>query len=283
MEVLRLLYNRFLGTNDATIEQLQNVATAQELVTRISQQNDQLQRLVSDHDAKLLAHLNYNSSGKTIDSKYEAYLIKQCDDYFEKNGITDPEDKLNYAERVLPRHRDYRLTHEPLFMISDNIVCRTNYINQLLGGSRISFPWTNFFRPTICTLESENTVPHYPVPESISWSKLALIGIGAAIIGYVGYSTISRLSQIQHHTSIIHQTGIQQLQHIANDINRRTLTLTIPRWLDVTYTVTLNVMSVMYTRGRELIMWIVSLFRQKEINIYVYYPNSDEPIVFRQV
>lgn len=171
---------------------------------------------VIKHDEGLRAHLKYLTRGKKMDKNYETYCTRLAEAYFEKVKISDPRKKNEVMEATMKLHIRDRLSTEPLLMQNSNMLGRANYLNTLMDGRKISYPWWNLWRPytEVLTDGSENEQSPYFVPERPNFWKYVAITSGLVITGLTVKYVISRACS-SHTTGIITQSAVKQLEQLS--------------------------------------------------------------------
>lgn len=208
-----------------------------QLTGEIEETRRKLDMLTMEHTDGLRAFLRYKTRGKKLDKNYESYITRLADQYFANYKIENCMERDAIVTAVFPLHRHDRLSEEPMLMENENIIGRSNYLNQLMEGKKVTYPWWNLWRPTYITLNdaSENSISPYFTPERPNFWKIGTLIIASVTTAFAAKSFISRASSNLTSGSITQLVPKQLALPSTTDIIQNTLTPTIQTSLTTIY------------------------------------------------
>lgn len=158
---------------------------------------NRLDAMETDHEDALEAYINFELLGKEIDNpgRYTKFVVAKCKLYFEKNKIENEREKLDLTLLALRSHQRFKIKDDvPLFARSIEAIEDANRYNEMTSGTRIHYPWWNFYCATKVSINpSENTgagCVAYTRPNF--WKYLAVASVTGMGL-YFGSRLISRL------------------------------------------------------------------------------------------
>lgn len=149
--------------------------------------------MVTDHEEAAVHYLNLELRGKTIDPKYEAYVVAKLKQYFEKHRIEDAKLRFDIAESAMKSHVRYKLCSEQaMFMQNPSMIEAVNHYNRTHTGTYVDYPWYLMGWPRATKMIDPNSDTCYNVPKPPSLLTRSLLIIGAGTLSFVALRYISR-------------------------------------------------------------------------------------------